>query len=249
MNFEIYDIVYILSGFLMTYTIYKFMRIFYAEKNVNLKIEIASYVLYFIITTILHLFVKLPAVLIASNIGLFIMLSFNYKSSLKKKILTSLLIYSILMSIEMIVVIGTGYVELGPLTKSNYQSILGIIIIRMISYFVALLIGSYKNIRREYFIPNAYWLCISIIPLGTLYLLITIFMDSNLTVASVFRSTVLVLLINFAIFYMYDEIAKILLDKTDKIMIQQQNKYYENQLELMKRWIVNTNLDGFFKVM
>lgn len=234
MNLDIYNLVYIFSSIFMTYTIYKFMRIFYTEKNTDLKIEIGSYILYFMITTILYLLVKLPIVLIIANIGLFFMLTFNYKSSFKKRILTALLIYLILICIEMIIVIATGYLRLGPLIRSDYESILGIIIIRMVSYFVALIIGGHKNIRQGDIIPNIYWLCILIIPIGTLYLLITIFTDSGLTPVIIFISTALTLLINFATFYMYDEISRILSEKVDNIFIQQQNKYYEQQLELMR---------------
>jgi len=234
MHLNIYNLVYILSSIFMTYTIYKFMKIFYSEKNTNTKIEIGSYILYFIITTIVYLFIKLPIVLIISNLGLFFMLTFNYKSSLKKRILTVLLIYVILICVEMLIVVATGYLRLAPLIKSDYKSILGIIVIRIVSYLASLIIGSYKSICQGDIIPNTYWFCILIIPIGTLYILVTIFMNGELKPITILISTTLVLLINFATFYMYDEISRILIDKADKMFIQQQNKYYENQLELMK---------------
>lgn len=235
MSIDIYNFVYIFSGIFMTYTVYKFMRIFYEKENTDKKmIEIGSYIIYFISTTILHIFVKIPIILLISNLGLFLMLTLNYKSSFKKRILTTLLIYLTLMCVEMIIVLSTGYFKLDLLIRNDYESILGIIIIRIVSYFVVLIIGSYKNIRQGDIVPNTYWLCILIIPIGTLYLLITTFMVSGLASVTIFMSIALVLLTNFATFFLYDEISRILSEERDKILTQQQNKYYEKQLELMK---------------
>jgi signal transduction histidine kinase len=211
------------------------MRIFYAKENTNKKvIEIGSYIIYFIAITMLHIFVKIPIILLISNLGLFLMLTLNYKSSFKKRILTALLIYLTLMCIEMIIVLYTGYFKLDLLIRNDYESILGIIIIRIVSYFIVLIIGSYKNIRQGDIVPNTYWLCILIIPIGTLYLLITTFMVRGLASVTIFMSIAFVLLINFATFYLYDEISRILSEEKDKILMQQQNKYYEKQLELMR---------------
>ncbi|MSU03149.1 GHKL domain-containing protein [Tissierella sp. DSM 105185] len=235
MSIDIYNSIYIFSNIFMTYTIYKFMRIFYAKENTNKKvIEIGSYIIYFIAITMLHIFVKIPIILLISNLGLFLMLTLNYKSSFKKRILTALLIYLTLMCIEMIIVLYTGYFKLDLLIRNDYESILGIIIIRIVSYFIVLIIGSYKNIRQGDIVPNTYWLCILIIPIGTLYLLITTFMVRGLASVTIFMSIAFVLLINFATFYLYDEISRILSEEKDKILMQQQNKYYEKQLELMR---------------
>ncbi len=233
MNLDVYDLIYFFSNFFMTYVIYKFIRIFYVYKNTSKKIELGSYSIYFIAITILHLFVKIPIILMISNLGLFFILTLNYKSSLKKRILTTFLIYLTLLSIEMIVVSATGYFKLEPLIRNDYKSILGIVIIRIVSYVVVLIIGS-KDIHQGDNVPSAYWLSIAIIPIGTLYLLITIFMGDGPKPVTIFISTALVLLINFATFYLYDQISRILSDRIEKILMQQQNKYYEKQLELMK---------------
>jgi len=134
----------------------------------------------------------------------------------------------------MIIVLSTGYFKLDLLIRNDYESILGIIIIRIVSYFVVLTIGSYKNTLQGDIVPNIYWLCIFIIPIGTLYLLISMFMGNEIKPIAILISIVIVLIINFGTFYLYDEISRTLLDKTDKILMQQQNKYYEKQLELMR---------------
>ncbi len=216
MSIDIHNSVYIFSNIFMTYTVYKFMKIFYEKENTKAKaIEIGLYAIYFIAITILRIFVNIPIILLISNLGLFLMLTLNYKGSFKKKILTAFLIYLTLMCIEMIIVFSTGYFKLDFLIRNNYESILGIIIIRIVSYFVVLIIASYKNIRQGDIVPNTYWVCILIIPIGTLYLLITTFMVSGLASVTIFIAIALVLFINFATFYLYDEISRILSEEKD----------------------------------
>lgn len=234
MNVNIYDLAYIIGNIFMTYVLYKFMKVFYTEKITNRQIEAVSYAIYFVMITLLHIIVKIPIILMISNIGLFFVITFNYKSSIKKRVLTAFLIYLILLCVEMIVVFATGYFNLELTIRNDYKSILGIIIIRIMSYIVVLSISNYKNIRQGDIVPSIYWLCIVIIPIGTLYMLIRIFMDRNATSTSLFISTVIVLMINFATFYLYDELSKMLSEKTDKMLMAQQNKYYEKQYELIK---------------
>lgn len=88
--------------------------------------------------------------------------------------------------------------------------------------------------KANHRVPITYWLCIVAIPVGTLYLLITIFKGDIPGQITIILSILLVFLINFATIYLYDKISRILLDETNKILMQQQNKYYEKQLELMK---------------
>jgi len=233
MGLDIYKVIYIFGNIFMTYSIHKFIELFYTKKITSRKIEYCSYMIYFIIITILHLFIGIPIILMIANIMLFIMLTFNYKSSLKERILVSFLIYLCLMCIETIVVLATSYFRIEPLIRNEYKSVLGSVIIRIVSYVVVLIAGSYKSVKKGNNVPSTYWLCIIIIPVGTLYLLVTIFIENTAKSSTIFIATLLVMLINFATFYLYDQIARILSEQTDKILMKQQNEYYENQLELM----------------
>lgn len=231
---SLYDIVYTVGNLFMTYVIYKFMEIFYTEKITDRKLEIASYAMYFVVITTLHIIMKVPIIVMIANIGLFFLITCNYRSNIKKRIFTTVLIYLMIVSIEMIVIIATGHIDLGLTTRNNYESILGIIMVRLLSYVFVLIIGRYKNIRKGDVVPNTYWLCIIVLPIGTLYLLISLFMSNELANISIFISTVIVLFINFSTFYLYEDIIKILSDKTDKILLDQQKKYYDKQFELME---------------
>src|SRR5690606_25683478 len=100
---------------------------FYTEKITDRKLEIASYAMYFVVITTLHIIMKVPIIVMIANIGLFFLITCNYRSNIKKRIFTTVLIYLMIVSIEMIVIIATGHIDLGLTTRNNYESILGII--------------------------------------------------------------------------------------------------------------------------
>ena len=56
----------------------------------------------------------------------------------------------------------------------------------------------------------------------------------------VLLGVVLILLINFTTFYLYDVISASIVDKMDKILLGQQNKYYQKQFELMETSLKTT---------
>lgn len=239
---EIYDIVYILSSFFMTYVIYKFMKVFFVKKATHPILELLSYMFYFFIVSIVHLFLSLPILLMNINLLLLFIITLNYKSSVKKKILATFLIYITFMCVEMVVVILSGHIKLSIIIVNEYNSIWGIIFIRILSYIVVLLIGNFKNLYRGATIPSSYWFCIVAIPIGTLYVLTVILSISHLPYAIVLISTTLVLLINFATFFLYNNTVDIFNDKLEKRIALEQATYYEEQIILMQESLSNNRI-------
>jgi len=110
MNLDIYDYVYLITSIFRTYTTYKFMDVFFDTSDTNKKIEFFSYMLYFVVISFLYLAINIPIVTLISNISLYFALTFNYKSSIKNRIISIMTIYMILMSIESIIVLLSGFV-------------------------------------------------------------------------------------------------------------------------------------------
>ena len=94
-----------------------------------------------------------------SNLIAFILLTLNYESTLKKRILSALLIYLVLLCVEMIVALFTGYFEFPVFAENYYSSIYGLIVCRILSYVVVLLLNNFKNIKKGESVPNLNWLC------------------------------------------------------------------------------------------
>ncbi len=240
MNIHLYDIVYTMGNFFMAYIIYKFMSIFYTNTKVNKYIETASYIAYFILITLIHTTIKVPIVVALANVVLLFLLTLLYSLEIKQNLLSVLLIYVTLACAETLTVILTGFINMDILKPYEYDSVFGIIAVRIVCFVVILFFKSFKNLRKGSLIPSAYWISLLIVPLGTILLLFSSLLGEKLSKPLTIIAIAAVLLINVTTFYLYDSLSKLMTEKIDRCLITQQNKYYENQLELMEEALIST---------
>ncbi|BES65703.1 sensor histidine kinase [Gottschalkiaceae bacterium SANA] len=239
MDLGVFEWTFIITNIFGTYTIYKFMMVFFKRDNVNKKVEAISYGLYCLIIALLFLYLKIPIVMLVSNLLLLFGLTFNYQSNLLNRILSIVFISIIFLCIEMIIVVITGAVDITIIHESRFQSIYGLILIKIVSYVVALLMNNFKSVRQGKKIPGYYWFCIFFIPTISLYLLLLIY-SKNLEDKHLIWSMLGVLFINFSVFYLYDSLSRVFAENADKRVIQAQNRYYEKQLSVMQSSLKST---------
>lgn len=235
MNISNINLFYIITNIFDVYIIYKFMSVFFNRKDANRKVEIISYALYYFIFTSLYLFLNIPIVTLISNIVLLFIVSFNYKTSLRRRILAIALIYIILISIESIVALIFGFLDFSILSQnSEFTSIARMTTVKILLYITALSIGNYKNIKDKSNILYSYWFAIFFIPLMSLFIILSIIEMATYNVYRIIFIIVNLLFINFFVFYLYDNISTQQKEKFEKLLISNQNTYYTKQLNLMK---------------
>ncbi len=229
-----YDYVFLIANALGTYTVFKFICIFFErtkEKNV---FEIPSYIAYFLISNYVHLIIHVPIFTFTINIVSFFLLTFNYKANMKRRIISTIYIYVILMSVEVVIVLLSGYIDLSVFNEdSQYSSIAGIISIKLFSYIVVLIIQNYRNIKKGIDVPNSYWFSLFIIPFGTLYVAFQILENTRIPSYHIVISISILLIIDIVAFYLYDVLNSVYEDKIEKALLKQQNNYYHKQFEIM----------------
>ncbi|WP_186894043.1 sensor histidine kinase [Acetobacterium malicum] len=167
-------------------------------------------------------------------------LSFNYKAGIKRRLLSVLMIYLILICVEVSVALLTGYFNYSLMAVNNYSSEYGLVLAQTISYSVVRILSNYKNIKQGEIISLANWAAIIIIPISSLYIILTLFQARGLSWEQILIGVILILLVNFTTFYLYDVISASMVDKMDKILLSQQNKYYQKQFELMESSLKTT---------
>jgi hypothetical protein len=231
---------YALTSAYGVYIIYKLMNIFFEEPRTTKTRELISYVVYYVLSSALFFFIRVPFVMMTANITMFFLLSLNYHSNLKRRMIFSFLAYMVLMVVEVMVSVATGYFHIEIFKESEYGSILGLVIVRIVSMVVVLTISRFKNVKKEIPTSNFSWVNSIIISFGSLYFLI-IFMDKgNLEHMNVFLLVLWVLTINIMLVESYDNLYKEFLSKSKKLILQEQNKSYEKQLAIMQESAKNT---------
>lgn len=230
MQLGLYEWVYIISEIFCVYTIYKYMEVFFDVRRTKRLVELLSYTAYYIIITLIYLLINIPVILLISNITIFFCLTYNYESTVKKRILSVVLTYMILMIIEALSALLFGSFNFHLFSKNEYASVYGLIVCRILTFLAVLILNNFKNIRKGESVPNSSWLCIVSIPLASLYIALLLFQAEGLTTVKVFAGTTLLFLINFGTFYLYDAIIAAMPKKMQNLPAS----CYDGQLEMIK---------------
>lgn len=242
MQLTLYEWIYIVIDIFGTYVIYRYMKVFFEQQRSSKKVELLTYIIYYIFITVIFLFVNIPVVLISSNLIAFFLLAFNYESTIKKRILSAALTYLILMTVELISAALFGCLNFHLFIKNEYFSMYGLIVCRILSFIVVLIMNNFKNIRKGESVPNSNWICIVLIPLTSLYIILLLFRAEGLNVVQVVVGVASLFLVNFAAFFLYDEITAALSEKMRSLLAIEQNRYYDRQFKLMKDSLQSTRI-------
>lgn len=242
MSIDKYIIVYTFSDIFMAYVIYKYIHIFYSECKISKRMEQLAYISYIILSTSIYTAIKLPLIVMITSIFLLLGLVFIYYGSLKKALLTTAIIYLSLMCIETIIVFLTNFPGADLFASFQYNSEFGIISIRILSYAFVRLMYGFKHVKNENRLPFIYWLSLILVPFGTLTLLLMIFSENSVSSIYIISSIGIVLIINIITFYLYDCISNLMATQMNKRLTEEQNKYYEHQIELMKTSLENIKI-------
>ena len=240
MDISLYNLVYIITNIFGTYIIYKFMSIFFNRKEVNRKIELLSYLGYFIMITIVYLFIKIPVVMMICNISAFIGLSLNYKANIKKRILAVTYIYLISMCVEIIVIILLSGMRFTIFSENEYSISYSLIVLKVVTYIVVLVLGKFVNVKHSESVPMSYWVCIILMPVSSLYIILILFQTQDIVLLQVIIGLIFMLLINFATFYLFDRTLETLSNKIERVLFTKQNEYYNEQFNLMRNSLKST---------
>jgi len=228
-------ILYIIINLFETYIIWRFMKIFYDQNRTNKSIEAASFILFFLGMSALSLFVSIPMLYLAYCVLGYFFLSFNYAATIKTRILSSILIYVVLVLMEGLVALLTGMIDIPYLREYYYSSATGLITAKILSFIVVLILGNYKNIRKGFYIANSFWAAVFLIPLGSLFLMLALFKMAGLQSRLGVICCAILLFINVLIFYLLDRLNLSFEEKVKTLLLEKQNLLYEQQFELMNR--------------
>lgn len=241
-EFTLYTLTYLLSEALGTYAVYKLIKSCLGERIIKKSVELLSFTGYYLAMVLVYLILNIPIANLALNFIVIFLLTLMYASSIKKKILIDILICVFMVGAEMVIVTLTGYIDFPIAERNDFNSIFGIVVISIFKYVASMAVSKFKNIKIGNTLPEVYWISLFLIPTSSLFMLVTIFQSTGLSMYQIAISTISVLIINFTVFFLFDRVARLYQDKQEKVLIEQQNKYYENQLQIINETQENSNI-------
>lgn len=228
-----YITAYIINNFFYSYVLYRMFRIFYNERSVGKSAEIIAYFSYAVIMSVTAFLDTPPLAYLLLSVVLYFFLTFLYTSSLIKRFISVIIAYMIMVCVELIVNYITNYYIQDLATALEYDSVLGITAITILTFFVVLLLENAVNLKSGASIAPLYWISIVLVPSGSLTLLLNS-LSAHTSPNLVIIDSIIILGINILWFYTYDRISRLTKLEMENYMMAQQNKSYEQQLLIMK---------------
>ena len=241
MKINIQEIYFILLSVFGTYTLAGFFSTLLAAPKYSKKVMYGVYFLNFLGSLVMHYTMNIPIILILGNLGLFAFITCFYKDSIKSKIFTILAVYMILSSIEVVVSLLIGFVNRSMVETAPLNTLSAMVLMKIITFIVMIFFKNYYRMKSMKSLPIRYWICFCIIPISSMILLIFAYEASGSNINGVVMCTVLIMLMNLAVFYIYSILANAFEREMKQQLLQQQNQYYNRQLEIMKDSILNAN--------
>ncbi len=238
---------YIIANAFSTYTIYKLMHVFFdAIGTIKVK-ETLGYIMYYFVSTLTFILVPVPFVMLILNLIMLLGLTYNYKSSFKDRILFYLLAYVIFMSVEIFVGVlinyaQTEYVGISAFQTSEFSSVMGLVAIRVISMLLVVYLSNFKNLKSNFSVPLVNWLGTLFISLATLFIFAMLLQSGNFGKGVGVLLVAVVLGINFMILFLYENLYKGFKVETEKMLLEQQNNMYLNELRLIRALVEKTEI-------
>lgn len=235
-----FEIVYCVSSLVGIYVLHRFMRIRFQDRRTSRAAEALSYTAYYLISTGLYLTVPVPMILLCFNIISFFLLSLNYSAGWKKRLFSVMFMYIIMLSAEVLTGVLTGFFSVEIENQVAFAPLLSIVLNHLLMLVIVELTGNIKEIRQGMDIPGLYWACLIIIPVFSVYYIVLMFQTGNVSQGNMAVCIIFFLLINIAISYIYDIVVKSMTDKAERMLLEQQNKSYKEQFEIMKTSLMAT---------
>lgn len=239
-----YSIVFLICHVLRTYTIIKFMRVFFEKAQINKKMEFAVYPLYYFAIIGVYFLFGNAIVNLLVNLVSFFLITFCYNTKFSKRIIAAVFVLSILTLLEFLVFAIFQIIPNARLGESIFADSISQVIVTIFSYLVTLILSNYAITKNDGDVSLARWLATISIPAMTILLTLLPVIESvqidfvwlMILVSSMF-------FVNIIVFYLYDELSKAAQDKLEKEVILQQNTAFLNQLELIRQ--SNENISMF----
>lgn len=217
------------------YIVYKLMTIFLGRYTADIRLTILAYAARGCIGTVLNEFLPYPIISVSFFLLSTFLVTFCHKSKFEKKLMATVLSFVCNLLSEFVLAILVQATNFNLFEKAEYGNIFTYIIIKIIFWFITLLLQHFKGVKLNVKLPKAFIISVIIVPISSIIIELIILsqhmFDRNLTLISLFC----VLASSFITIYLYDSYSKIFQERTQVELIKREQDYYKKQSELLQQ--------------
>ena len=226
------SLAYLMSSALVVFATERIMGVFFEKRRTSFPVMAASYLLYFVSTSLAFLFLNIPIVILIIYLSLLFIITLNYESSMIRRITAIACTYLFIIFVDFLIYfIFTDYpIQLFELTEQ--PDLFAYSIGALLLFTVGILLRSFRNIRRNIITLPVFWVSALVIPVFSTVLIIltSMHLPQNTAIAVVF----ITFTINVFTFYLQDTLSAAYQDKLKSMLHAQEKEYYFSQCQLMQ---------------
>lgn len=207
------------------YIVWKFVGLFLTERKAGKRTEVIAYVIFYVISFGMFLIFHYPIVNIATNLICLFLVTLLYEGSIRKKITTTVLIYTINMVSDILASFLFFDYKVGQTTPQLF-SIVTVLLIQISELIAARLLDN--KAKQEYTRGIKYLLIIPVLSIIMLFMLISFNLNNRFLLVC---ESMGILLINIVVFYLYNMLIEVHHQLREKEMMELKVKVYSSQLE------------------
>lgn len=235
MTFTLYNFVYLFTNAFNTYLLYLFMNLFFKNNMISKKAFIFAYALYYTVTSLVYTLFSSVALNIISSIIVVFIVTLCYKSKLSKKIIITLLIFSVFNVCETIVAVIIGLSGVDIFESTYYGNSFCLVIVALLEFVVIKVIGKFKNLNNDTPVSRIFFAIAILIPFISVLFETILIMQKNIGDIIYALSLICVVSLNFLVIYLYDSISKLFNKNIETEIAKQETEYYHKQAELIQK--------------
>ncbi len=230
------NLIILMTNAFEIYIIYKFLGEIWEKVCVKRTTVVILYIFRYVVTSIVMLYISYPFINLVSNlVSLFIILS-CYRSTISKKLIVSIIIYTCLFLSEAVVAFIIGLTNYSVTEKAVDNIGVAIPGMNVIIFGVLILIVKRViNLSIDIKIPKMFTVAIVLVLLTSVILLTMVFRQNDVNYVFSMISLSCVLISSFIIVYLYDSIARLFDERTKSELIKRERTYYHNQSQLLQK--------------
>lgn len=221
---ELEVIFYLLANAFRIYAVSRFVKSFFNDENMKPKLLLCSFAAYYIINSLCFLVVPNPIVNLITNIVPLFLITMLFECKIMIKIVISLLVYAVNMFSDGVVFAVSKALDINTIVISSG------LITSLTVFAIEMIWEHYKRFKYMEVVRTSYLFALLLVPLCSIVIGILTIQQAN------FRTVILsalLLIINALVFYLFDSIVRLYNDRHEKMMLEQQNKAYINQIKLV----------------
>lgn len=230
-------VIYLCCNALRIYSIYLLMTVFFRREKGFYWVETALYIGFYLVNSIAQLVWGSPIINLLDNIIFIFAITFLYQSGYGKKIMSTAIIFSVSIIVEIVV---TALFDFQP---QGIESSIAIVISCLLYFIIAYVIKGHMDTKRDVTVSIFQTIAISVVALSSIFLAVVLTLNEiknnhyYVTIA-----IVLLVAINFLVVYLYDVVrdrtervrSEELLKLQNNVYIKQYNAIFESQRSLRR---------------